>query len=141
MELDAVTRVLDDGPDERRGTPVAEGVVSADVRAGRLPPALEQKYPSIAAIIAGLTRVRGTAVVVDEGVQLDLQILSPTAHGADKALRFLAALRDNVEDPRYAAVLRKVSIEQTGGTVRLRLLLPGKAVLALLAAREDASPP
>ena len=141
MEMDSVTRLLDSGPDERRGTPVAEGVVSVDVRAGRLPVALEQKYPSIAAIIAGLSRVRGTAVVVDEGVQLDLQILSPTIRGADKALRFLSALRDNVEDPRYAAVLRKVSIEQTEGTVRLRLLLPGKAVLALLAAREDAPPP
>ena len=141
MEMDSVTRILADGPDERRGTPVAEGVVSADVRAGRLPPALEQKYPSIAALVAGLSRVRGTAVVVDEGVQIDLQILSPTARGAEKALRFLSALRDNVEDPRYAAVLRKVSIEQIEGTVRLRLLLPGKAVLALLAAREDAAPP
>lgn len=141
MEMDSVTRILEGGPDARRGTPVAEGVVSLDVRAGRLPLALEQKYPSIAAIIAGLERVRGTAVVVDEGVQIDLQILSPTAQGADKALRFLSALRDNVEDPRYAVVLRKVAIEQTEGTVRLRLLLPGKAVLAILAAREELPPP
>jgi hypothetical protein len=141
MEMDSVARVLADGPDARRGNPVAEGVVSADVRAGRLPPSLEQKYPSIAAIVAGLERIRGTAVVVDEGVQIDIQILSPTTKGAEKALRFLSALRDNVEDPRLAAVVRKVSIEQIEGTVRLRVLLPGKAVLALLAEREGPPPP
>jgi hypothetical protein len=141
MEMDSVARILEGGPDARRGNPVAEGVVSIDVRSGRLPPSLEQKFPSIAAIVAGLERVRGTAVVVDEGVQIDVQILSPTAKGAEKALRFLAALRDNVEDPRLALVLRKVSIEQTEGTVRLRLLLPGRAVLALLADREEPAPP
>ena len=141
MEVDSITRVLEGGPDARRGNPVAEGVVSLDVRAARLPPALEQKYPSIAAIIAGLERVRGTAVVVDEGVQIDVQILSPTAKGAEKALRFLSALRDNVEDPRLALVLRKVSIEQTEGTVRIRLLLPGKVVLALLSGVADPPAP
>ncbi|MEP7126989.1 MAG: hypothetical protein ABJE95_39015, partial [Byssovorax sp.] len=141
MEVDSLTRILADGPDARRGNPIAEGVVSLDVRAARLPPALEQKYPSIAAIIAGLERVRGTAVVVDEGVQLDVQILSPTAKGAEKALRFLSALRDNVEDPRVAQVLRKVSIEQIEGTVRIRLLLPGKVVLLLLSGLADAPPP
>jgi hypothetical protein len=141
MEMDSVARVLEGGPDARRGNPVAEGVVSLDVRADRLPPSLEQKFPSIAAILAGLERVRGTAVVVDEGVQIDVQILSPTAKGAEKALRFLTALRDNVEDARLAAVIRKVSIEQIEGTVRVRLLLPGRAVLALLADREEPDPP
>jgi hypothetical protein len=141
MEVDSITRVLADGPDARRGNPVAEGVVSLDVRAARLPPALEQKYPSIAAIIAGLERVRGTAVVVDEGVQIDVQILSPTAKGAEKALRFLSALRDNVEDPRLTLVLRKVSIEQIEGTVRIRLLLPGRVVLTLLSGLADPPPP
>ncbi len=141
MEVDSLTRILEVGPDARRGNPVAEGVISLDVRAARLPPALEQKYPSIAAIIAGLERVRGTAVVVDEGVQIDVQILSPTAKGAEKALRFLSALRDNVEDPRLALVLRKVSIEQIEGTVRIRLLLPGKVVLMLLSGLADAPPP
>lgn len=141
MEVDSVTRILADGPDARRGNPVAEGVVSVDVRAGRLPPSLEQKYPSIAAIVGGLERVRGTAVVVDEGVQLDVQILSPTTKGAEKALRFLSALRDNVEDIRYALVLRKVQIEQIEGTVRIRLLVPGKFVLALLAGRDEPPAP
>jgi hypothetical protein len=141
MEMDSVARVLAAGPDARRGNPVAEGVVSIDVRADRLPPSLEQRFPSIAAILAGLERIRGTAVVVDEGVQIDVQILSPTARGAEKALRFLTALRDNLEDARLAAVIRKVSIEQIEGTVRVRLLLPGKAVLALLADREEPDPP
>jgi hypothetical protein len=141
MEVDSVARVLEGGPDARRGNPVAEGVISVDVRASRLPPSLEQKYPSIAAIVAGLERVRGTAVVVDEGVQIDLQILSPTDKGAEKASRFLTALRDNVEDARLALVIRKMSIEQIEGTVRVRVLLPGKAVLALLADRDEPPAP
>ncbi len=137
MEVDSLTRILDAGPDAGRGNPVAEGVVSVDVRAGRLPVPLEQKFPSIAAILAGLERVRGTVVVVDEGVQIDVQILSPTAKGAEKALRFLTALKDNVEDPRVAMVIRKVAMEQIEGTLRIRLLLPGKVVLALLASQVD----
>jgi hypothetical protein len=46
-----------------------------------------------------------------------------------------------VEDIRYALVLRKVSIEQIEGTVRIRLLLPGKFVLALLADRDEPPAP
>lgn len=141
MEVDSVARILDGGPDAGRGNPVAEGVISVDVRASRLPPSLEQKYPSIAAIVAGLERVRGTAVVVDEGVQIDLQILSPTTRGAEKAERFLSALRDNVEDARLAAVIRKMSIEHNEGTVSVRLLVPGRAVLALLADGDHDAPP
>ncbi len=45
MEMDSVARVLEAGPDARRGNPVAEGVISLDVRADRLPPSLEQKFP------------------------------------------------------------------------------------------------
>jgi hypothetical protein len=139
VELDAVQRVIADGPDAKRRSPVAEGVVAADLRAGRLPPSLEKKYPSIGAIVAGLDRVRATAVVVDEGVQIDAQITSPTAKGAEKALRFLTALRDNLDDARYAEVLNKLTIEQVESTVRVRLVLPAKVVLALFSGSEEES--
>jgi hypothetical protein len=120
---------------------VAEGVVAADLRAGRLPPSLEKKYPSIGAIVAGLDRVRATAVVVDEGVQIDAQITSPTAKGAEKALKFLNALRDNLDDARYAEVLNKLTIEQVESTVRVRLVLPAKVVLALFSGGEEEGRP
>ena len=39
VELDSVRRVILDGPDPKRGNPTADGLVSFDLRAGRLPPA------------------------------------------------------------------------------------------------------
>lgn len=140
-ERDSVARVLAAGPDARHGNPVAEGVISVDVRASRLPPTLAQKYPSIAAIVAGIDRIRGTAVVVDEGAQIDVQIVCPTEKAAEKASAFLSAFRDNVGDARLALVIHGVSIEQIEGTVRVRLLLPGKVVLALLTASEGEPAP
>ena len=57
VEVGSVARVLRQGPDERRGDPAAEGIVSLDLRAGRLPPHLERRFPSIGAIIAGALAV------------------------------------------------------------------------------------
>jgi hypothetical protein len=132
VERDSVARVLRDGPDPRRGNPTAEGIVSVDLRAERLPLPIERRFPSIAAIVAGLSRVRGSAAVVDEGLQIDAEIQSPTERGADKALRFLTALRDNVADPRLTQVMQSVRLEQVERTVRVRLLLPASILLALL---------
>jgi len=132
VERDSVSRVLRDGPDNLRGNPTAEGLLSVDVRASRLPPALERKFPRIGAIVAGLERLRGTVTLVDEGLQIDAQILSPTERGAEKARRFLETLRDNVADPRLAGVMKSVRIEQIERTVRVRVVVPAKIVLALL---------
>jgi hypothetical protein len=140
VELDSVARVLRDGPDARRGNPTAQGIVSVDLRAGRLPPPIERRFPSFASVIAGLARVRGSAEVVDEGLRIDAEILSPTERGADKALRFLTALRDNVADPRVAGVMETVRIEQVERTVRVRVLVPARILLALLAGRGEAAP-
>ena len=139
IELDSVARVLRDGPDARRGNPSAEGLVSFDLRAERLPPGLERRFPSIAAIIAGLSRVRGSAVLVDEGLQIDVEIMSPTEKGADKALRFLSALRDNVEDPRLVLLMRAVKIEQVERSVRVRVVVPAKILLGLVSAPKESA--
>jgi hypothetical protein len=137
VERDSVARVLQDGPDPRRGNPAAEGIVSVDLRAGRLPLSLERRFPSIAAIVAGLSRVRGSAVVVDEGLRIDAEILGLTERGADKALRFLTALRDNVADPRLTGVMESVRLEQVERTVRVRVLIPARILLALLSGPEE----
>jgi hypothetical protein len=137
VELDSVARVLRDGPDARRSNPTAEGLASFDLRAERLPPGLERRFPSIASIIAGLSRVRGSAVLVDEGLQIEAEILSPTDRGAEKALRFLSALRDNVEDPRLVLLMRSVKIEQVERSVRLRLVVPARLLLALVSATKE----
>src|SRR5262249_21246227 len=129
VERDSVSRVLRDGPDKLRGSPTAEGILSVDLRAGRLPPSLERKFPSIGAIVGGLERIRGTVSVADEGLAVDAQILSPTEKGAEKARRFLEAVRDNMADPRLAGVMKTVRIEQTERAVHVRLVVPAKLVL------------
>jgi hypothetical protein len=134
VELDSVRRVLDEGPDPKRGNPTAEGLVSFDLRAGRLPPALEKKYPSIGAVLAGIDRVRGSARLVDEGVKIDAEVLGATAASAERAARFLEAMRDSLsETPRFAAAARDVRVEQVEKTVQVRVIVPAKTVLAMIA--------
>jgi hypothetical protein len=134
VELDPVRRVLATGPDPKRGNPTAEGLVSFDLRAGRLPPALERKYPSIGAVLAGIERVRGSAVLVDDGVKIDADVLGASKTGAERAARFLEAMRDNLaKSPRFGAIMKDVRVEQVEKTVQVRLTLPAKAVLALMA--------
>jgi hypothetical protein len=137
VELDSVKRVLEAGPDAKRGSPTAEGVVSLDMRVHRLPPALEQKYPSIGEVLAGLTRVRGSAVLVDAGLKVDAQIVGASKEGAERAARFLEALRDNLRSPRYAAAAKAVVIEQVESTVRVRVVLPPAVVLAIFGGGPD----
>ncbi len=134
VELDAVRRVMSAGPDPKRGNPTAEGLVSFDLRAHRLSPSLETKYPSIAAVIAGIERIRGSAVLVDDGVKIDADVLGASKTGAERAARFLEAMRDNLaKGPRFGDLLKDVRIEQVEKTVQVRLTLPAKAVLALMA--------
>ncbi|MGK4000177.1 hypothetical protein [Sorangium sp. So ce1024] len=134
VEASSVARVLRDGPDARRGDPAAEGIVSLDLRARRLPPALERRFPSLGALVAGVERVRAVASLDDDGVRLDAEIVGVDAAGAGRARRFLEVLRDNVEDPRRVALMKALSIEQVERAVRLRWLLPAPVVLSLLSA-------
>ncbi|WP_437575389.1 hypothetical protein [Sorangium sp. So ce887] len=132
VEVSSVARVLRDGPDERRGDPAAEGLVSLDLRARRLPPSLTRRFPSIGAVVAGVERVRAVASLTDEGVRLDVEIVGVDPAGAARARRLLEVLRDNVEDARYVDLMKALSIEQVERTVRLRWLFPAPLVLALL---------
>ncbi|WP_437981435.1 hypothetical protein [Sorangium sp. So ce117] len=135
VEVSSVARLLRDGPDARRGDPAAEGLVSLDLRARRLPPYLARRFPSIGALVAGVARVRGVASLHDEGVRLDVELVGVDAAGAARARRFLEVFRDNVEDARYADLMKELSIEQVESTVRLRWLFPAPLVLALLSGR------
>jgi hypothetical protein len=142
VEVDAVSRVLGAGPDDARGSPAAEGVVSVDLRARPLPPWLAKKYPSIGAIIAGVDHVRGSAVLADDGLRVDAQVLAKTDAGAGKATRFLEALRDSLAaSPKLAGWLKEARVEQAGRTVAVKLTVPAKALLSLLSRDEPAPPP
>ncbi|WP_437764689.1 hypothetical protein WMF27_33995 [Sorangium sp. So ce281] len=135
VEVSSVARLLRDGPDARRGDPAAEGLVSVDLRARRLPPYLARRFPSIGALVAGVARVRAVASLHDEGVRLDVELVGVDAAGAARARRFLEVLRDNVEEGRHADLMKELSIEQVESTVRLRWLFPAPLVLALLSGR------
>ena len=131
-EIASIDRVLHDGPDARRREPKAEGIVSLDLRTPRLSPALEKKYPSIASIIAGIDRVRATTDLGDKGVELEAEVTSKTSHDAERTLKFLSALRDNVESPGARLMMASLHLEQIDATVRIHWKLPAKAVLGLL---------
>jgi hypothetical protein len=136
-EASSVARVLRDGPDARRGDPAAEGLVSLDLRAHRLPPRLEQRFPSIAAIIAGLERVRAVATLADDGIHLEAEVIGRDEEDATRARRFLEVLRDNAGEERTGEIMKALVIDQTARTVHVRWTLPSRVVLALLAG-EDA---
>lgn len=137
VEVASVDRVLREGPDDKRGDPPAEGVVSVDVRAHRLPPPLERRFPSIGALVAGLDRVRGTVNLADDGARVEVDVVAKTPGDGARALSFLRVLRDNAEDPRYKDVLAQANLDQLGKTVQLRWLIPAPAVLAFLEARRE----
>jgi hypothetical protein len=142
VEVDAVKRVLDAGPDEKRGSPAAEGVVSVDLHARPLPPWLARKYPSIAVILAGLDHVRGSAVLVDEGLRIDAQVLGKTPASAEKAARFFEAMRDSLAaSPKFADWMKAARVEKVDRTVAIKLTVPAKALLALLSPGDEGAKP
>jgi hypothetical protein len=140
MEVDSVARVLRDGPDKRRGDPAREGIVSVDLRPRRLPVSLERRFPSIGAIIAGIKRVRAAVIPTADGVRLDAEISARSKPAAERVLRFLKALRDNVADPERKGLMKELSIEHVGEAVRVRWTLPARALASLVQAPLTAPP-
>jgi len=134
VELDSVKRVLDAGPDEKRGNPTAEGLVSVDVRARALPPGLAKRYPAIAAVLGGIERIKGSAVLADDGLRIDAQVLGKAAEGAEKAARFLSAMRDSLLEGRLGEAAKGAKIELVERTVQVKLTVPAKLLLAAVSA-------
>jgi hypothetical protein len=132
VELDSIKRVLDSGPDDKRGNPRAEGLVSIDLRPRPLPPGLAKRYPSIAAVLAGIERVRGSAVLVDEGLSVDVQVLGVTPPGAEKAARFLEGVRDSLKESRFGDAAKGAKVEVVEKTVAVKVVVPAKLLIAAL---------
>jgi hypothetical protein len=133
VEVDATSRLLRDGPDAGRGDPSAEGLVSVDVRGHRLPPSLEKKYPSIAAVIAGISRVRGSASLADDGLRVTADITAKSADAAARVEKFLATLRDGAAgSAKYGDMMKTVQLERTEAHVHLAITVPAQMVIAAL---------
>lgn len=132
VEVDATTRLLRDGPDEGRGDPTADGLVSMDVRGHRLPLSLEKKYPSIAAVIAGVLRVRGAATMVDSGLRVTIDVTAKSADAAQRVEKFLVTVRDNVGDARYAGLMQGITIERVDTHLHLGATIPAAVLIAAI---------
>ncbi len=131
-EVDATSRLLRNGPDDGRGDPAALGLVSMDVRGHRLPRTLEKKYPSIAAVIAGVARVRGTAALGDDGVKVTLDVTAKSEEAAKRVERFLVTVRDNAAQTKYAAMMQAAGVERVQAHVHVTATVPAKVVVAAL---------
>lgn len=132
LEVDATSRVLRAGPDERRGQPFAEGIVSLDWRPRPLRTSLARRFPSIAGVLRGLSRVRATATMGESSVEVRAELEAQDDAAATKVSRFLEILRDNAgDDP----TLRAVSIERAGTTVHVASDVPAEVVLRAVADR------
>jgi hypothetical protein len=139
VETDSVARMLDRGPDTKRGDPPADGFVGLDVRVRRLPAPIERRFPSFGAILAGLERIRASATLEEDGLHLDGQISAKSSDAADKALRFLLALQNNISNPKYAKVVGGAHLDRVESTVHLRCVVPAE-VVRVLAASPEAGP-
>lgn len=131
-EMDATTRLLRNGPDAGRGDPTANGLVSVEVRGHRLPPSLEKKYPSIAVIIAGIVRIRGSATLADDGVRVTIDVTAKSPEAAKRVERFLSTLRETGESTRYAPLMKTVKIDQVDAHLHLTATVPAPMILGAL---------
>jgi hypothetical protein len=140
-EADAVMRVLRNGPDEGRGEPAAEGLVSVDVRPRRLDPALEQRFPSISRIVAQIQRVRGVMLIKADSVGIDLDVVAKSEASAVRVARFFEALREGADPQGLSSVLKRLDVEALGTTVHLSVRVPAELLLAVIARSGAAAEP
>lgn len=132
VERDAVARVLDGGADQKRGVPSQRGIVSADLRVKNLSPKLAREFPSLARIVAGVDRVRASAVLEGDGLRIDGEILARSPAEGKRTAAYVAALLDSLKESKYAGVVGEHAVEDVEGTVRLKWIVPAKALLKLL---------
>ncbi|MBL8741738.1 MAG: hypothetical protein JNK04_11610, partial [Myxococcales bacterium] len=140
VEADAVMRVLREGPDDLRGQPVAEGIVSADIRPRRLSPSLERKFPSISRLIAQVTRIKARLSVADAGLLLEGEIITQGEPGADRVVKFFKTLQEGAGSDGPSAVLKTASFERFGVVVNVRAEIPVEVLLGLVARDEKREP-
>jgi hypothetical protein len=124
VEVDGVERVLLRGADPGRRDPTADGLLSADLRARRLPPSLERRFPSIGAIVRGIERARASVTMVEEGLQADVEVMTVSNAASTKLEVFLNALREGGQGSRYAVLFDGLHVERIEHAVRVKWLVP-----------------
>ena len=134
--VDALARVLRDGPDPARLDPPADGVigVAARLRGGALGAA--RKLPKLAVALADLARVRGVLDVDGGLLRVDLVLSFAAPDGAERAVTTLEKLRAALagEDRGIASALAAASrLERAGDSeIILRVRAAGDLARRLL---------
>jgi hypothetical protein len=129
VEQMSVARVLERGPDARRGQPEARGLISLDYRARRLTPTLERSFPSLGRLISGVRRMSAIVNLVGGKLELDGRIRCKHATAAAKVLRFLETIRAaGKERARYSELLGTLELELADNTVNVHWPLPRESV-------------
>jgi hypothetical protein len=142
VEVDAVDRLLRHGPDPTRAEPAARGLVSLDWRVRAPGVQLQNRYPSFAALLAGVDRM--TAIVEPRGRELGLsaRLLCHNERAASRAARFLQTIQGGAEQTeRFAGMLQGIRIEASGSLVRVEWLVPADLLLGLIRSSTGASGP
>jgi len=138
VESYSVERVLKRGPDADRGQPAARGLVSLDYRTGKLSAAHENAYPSLAALVSGMVRMRATVEVIADQLELEGRIRCKTNTAAAKIQRFLETIVAAASRrPRDAALLKDLTITRSETVVSIAWPIPRALIAALLV---DSSP-
>ncbi len=142
VELDAVDRVLRVGPDHGRGQPEATGLLSLDWRPRGFSPALVDRFPSLASLIAGVVRVNGRVDVTGGRLVLEGRISCRHARAATKVALFLKTItQTGRQSERYGQLLADLQVKSAENIVRIRWPVPTETVLSLVRDPEPEAPP
>lgn len=139
-EVDAVLRVLARGPDEFRGRPLATGIVSVDMRPGRLPARYETRYKHIAKVVASVSRVKAKLDFVDDALVFDCNFFTESDDAAVDLRAFFDALAENAPDSSFGRVVGSVQRNAVGTVMHLRARVPLEMAAALWADAEREGP-
>ena len=139
-EVDAVLRVLGQGPDEFRGRPLATGVVSVDMRPGRLPARYEARYKHIAKFVASVSRVKAKLTFADDALLFDCNFFTSSDDAAVDLRQFFDALAENAPDSLLGRVVESVQRNAVGTVMHLRARVPLEMVALLWTESETKAP-
>ena len=117
----------------QRGQPDARGLLSIDYRPARLSPSLEDRYPSLSALLRGVERVRATVHFEGDEVRLEGRVGCASESAALKLRRFVDTFRASLsKSERHAHTLSDLKATTVETDLRLTWSLPRRIVWALI---------
>lgn len=117
----------------QRDQPDARGLLSMDYRPTRLSPSLEDRYPSLSALLRGVERVRATVHFEGDEVRLEGRVGCASESAALKLRRFIDTFRNSLsKSKRHASTLRQLEATTTETDLRFTWRLPRRIVWALI---------